>query len=173
MVRLMSSSGSYKVEMVGLTHPQFYDASNFRYKDVSKIEQIEQWGNIKYDSLYFSFFGANNMNYNANDNPDLSNVENMAWTFGGSTNFNGDISGWDTSNVQYMNNMFDGASSFNQDISSWDTSSTKDMSVMFNDASSFNQDISSWDTSNVDQMQNMFSGLVISIRILVVGAFKT
>ena len=43
-------------------------------------------------------------------------MQNM---FTGCTNFNYDISGWDTSNVVDMNNMFDNAKAFNQDLSKW------------------------------------------------------
>ena len=45
--------------------------------------------------------------------------------------------------------MFDNASDFNKDISGWNTSNVTDMNFMFSDASAFNGDISGWDTSNV------------------------
>jgi surface protein len=39
-----------------------------------------------------------------------------------STNFNSDISGWNTTNVNNMSNMFQNATAFNQDISGWNLS---------------------------------------------------
>ena len=65
--------------------------------------------------------------------------------------FNKDISTWDTSSVTDMNTMFKDASAFNQDIKTdtnkWNTSIVTNMSAMFESASVFNQDISTWDTS--------------------------
>jgi surface protein len=94
--------------------------------------------------------------------------------FMGASNFNGDISKWDTSNVTNMGEMFMGASNFNGDISKWDTSNVTNMAQMFYDVSSdpyqFNQDISTkqvtiggvtytaWDTSKVTTMNRMFLG---------------
>ena len=68
--------------------------------------------------------------------------------------FNGDLSRWDTSNVQYMIMMFF-RSPFNGDISNWDTSSCTNMIFMFQH-SAFNQDISGWNTSKVEFFQKMF-----------------
>ena len=81
-------------------------------------------------------------------------------TFGAldSTNFNDDISGWNTSNVTDMNSMFSGAAAFNQNIGGWDTSSVTDMGSMFFGADVFNNDgfALSWDTSSVTDMSSMF-----------------
>lgn len=42
--------------------------------------------------------------------------------FYGCTNFNCDLSNWDTSNVTNMNQMFCDCSVFNSDLSGWDVS---------------------------------------------------
>lgn len=73
------------------------------------------------------------------------------------TNFNGDISYWDTSNVTSMRSMFQ-MTPFNQNISSWNTSKVTDMRRMFASAGSFNQNIGSWRMSNVTDISEMFSG---------------
>ncbi|MDP4040822.1 BspA family leucine-rich repeat surface protein [Mycoplasma mycoides] len=48
-----------------------------------------------------------------------------------------------------LTNMFEYATNFNQDISTWDTSNVEHMDSMFYGATSFNQDLSKWNTSNV------------------------
>ena len=89
---------------------------------------------------------------------DTSSVITIDSMFSGADSFNQDISSWDTSSVTIMWSTFSGASSFNQDIGSWDTSSVTNMDSMFDSASSFNQDIGSWDSSSVSNMNGMFWG---------------
>ena len=72
------------------------------------------------------------------------------------SNFNSNISNWDTSNVTNMNSMFNGASLFNQNIGSWNTSNVTIMGGMFANATNFNQNIDSWITSNVTLMTGLF-----------------
>ncbi|EXU60596.1 BspA family leucine-rich repeat surface protein [Mycoplasma mycoides] len=48
-----------------------------------------------------------------------------------------------------LNYLFDNATNFNQDISMWNTSNVEDMEDMFRGASSFNQDLSRWNVSKV------------------------
>ena len=87
-------------------------------------------------------------------------VTEMSEVFYGNSNFNSDISFWDTSNVTLMDDMFKNASSFNQDISSWNTSKVTDMSFMFSGAEAFNIDIGSWNTSSVTDMFAMFQNVL-------------
>ena len=68
--------------------------------------------------------------------------------------FNNDISNWNTSNVTKMSVMFY-KSVFNGDISKWNVSNVTDMSLMFY-KSQFNQDVSNWNISNVTNMNDMF-----------------
>ena len=85
-------------------------------------------------------------------------ITNMSEMFNRASDFNQNISHWDTSNVTLMFKMFDGALAFNQDIGEWDTSNVTLMGGMFEGASAFNQNISHWDTSNVTNMISMFQG---------------
>ena len=68
------------------------------------------------------------------------------------TNWNFDVSTWDTSNVTNMNGTFMLLYSFNQDISNWDTSKVTDMGGMFYYAIAFNQDISKFTFNKVKNM---------------------
>ena len=122
-----------------------------------KLQSIDQWGDIRWESMNSAFEGASNMVYRANDAPDLSSVTDMSQMFFYAESFNGDISSWDVSGVTDMSDMFSAAVSFNSDISSWNVSSVTDMSNMFDVASSFNSDISSWSVSNVTDMSRMFA----------------
>lgn len=150
-----ASAGTYTVEITG-TFPNIFltmDGVN-----ASKLQSIDQWGNIAWEDMAGAFGKASNMTYNATDIPDLSNCTNMASMFDDCANFNGDISNWDVSTITNMLNTFKGCSSFNQDLSSWDVSAVTTMSGTFQQASLFNQDISEWNTSLVENMSFMFSG---------------
>ncbi len=146
-----------------------------------KLQSIDQWGSIQWESMNGAFSGALSMTYNATDTPDLSGVRdtssmfhsadafngnlsdwdvskvtNMRGMFQSADVFDGDISGWNVSSVTNMENMFT-STPFNGDISGWNVSSVTTMANMFNDASKFNGDISGWDVSSVTIMARMFN----------------
>ena len=89
---------------------------------------------------------------------DTSSVDDMSYMFFNADAFNQSIGEWDTSQVENMGSMFFGASAFNQPIGSWDTSQVENMGYMFFGASAFNQPIGDWDTIAVKLMNHMFSG---------------
>jgi surface protein len=76
-----------------------------------------------------------------------THVTNMGGMFQGATEFDHDISSWDTSRVMNMSLMFFNAIAFNQNISNWNTSNVRDMTAMFWGAFRFNQNISGWTVS--------------------------
>src|SRR3989339_394073 len=106
-------------------------------------------------NMWSMFRDATNFNGNIS-NWNTSSVVEMGNMFYNATSFNGNISNWNTSSVTDMNNMFYNATSFNQDLSNWDVSSVTNMDNMFYNATSFNQDLSNWDVSSVINMDNMF-----------------
>ena len=124
--------------------------------NASKLQSIEQWGDIRWDSMSRAFHGASNMIYNATDAPNLSGVTDMHGMFRGAFSFNGDISDWNVSSVTSMGRMFFDATSFNQRLDSWNVSSVTKMNGMFAGATSFNGDISDWNVSSVTDMYDMF-----------------
>jgi len=158
-----SSSGTYTVKIstpgAGQAFPRIFLNNSFPDSgdNSTKLQSIDQWGSIQWESMNSAFEGATNMTYNADDKPNLSNVTNMKRMFRDATSFNGDIGSWKVSNVTDMSDMFYNADSFNGDIGSWDVSGVENMEEMFRDAISFDQDISSWDVSNVTNVGFMFN----------------
>jgi len=71
------------------------------------------------------------------------------------SNFNEDISNWDTSGVTDMTAMFDRATAFNQPLT-FDTSKVTSMKSMFYIATAFNGPLT-FDTSSVTDMSTMFA----------------
>jgi surface protein len=151
-----AAAGTYTVEIDG-TFPHFYlnDPSDDD-PNSDKLQTIEQWGDIAWESMERAFQGASNLTYDATDEPDLSGVTSVAYMFAHAESFDGDIGSWDVSSVTEMGDMFYGASSFNQDIGIWDVSSVTNMSGMFSEATSFNQDLGGWEVSNATDMDFMF-----------------
>ncbi len=107
-------------------------------------------------SLRDCFQSCSNFNSNIS-NWDTINVTNMSNMFANAILFNEPIGSWITTNVTDMRDMFYNAWAFNGDIGSWITSSVTDMREMFYGAYVFNIDISSWNTSNVTNMSYMFA----------------
>ena len=148
-----ASPGEYQVVISGnFTRIHLIDVYN-----AQKLQSIDQWGDIQWESMNSAFWGATNMVYRATDAPDLSGVTDMYAMFAYANSFNGDISEWDVSGVTDMSAMFAYATSFNSDLSPWDVSGVTGMHEMFHTARSFNSDLSLWDVSGVTDMSSMFS----------------
>ena len=146
------SPGTYTIAIRG-DFPRIYFNDE---GDKEKITNIDQWGDVHWESMNRAFWNCSKLNSNAQDTPDLSNVTDMGAMFQG-TAFNSDIGNWNTGNVTRMGFMFAGADAFNQDIGNWNTENVTHMDFMFAGADAFNQDISSWNTENVTIMSIMFS----------------
>ena len=116
---------------------------------------------LKSDATIQDFKNANVQNICTSGITDMTNIFNTTEGAVFNTNFNENITHWDTSNVTSMSSMFVGSSSFNRDLSAWDTSNVTNMSFMFNNADAFNQDIGGWDVSNVTNMNSMFRDTLV------------
>ena len=123
-----------------------------------KLLSVEQWGDMKWQSMAYAFYGCKNLVINAVDVPDLSQVTDMSSMFEGAESVNADLSQWNVSTVTNMSKAFLNAYLFNQDISAWNVSSVTDMSWMFANTHEFNQNIDGWDVASVTDMSWMFSG---------------
>ena len=147
-----ASAGVYNVSINGTI-------IGFRFNnggDRLKISDISNWGDLNLGNSNGYFYGAGNLDVTATDQLNLTGTTDMSNMFRSATNFNGNISNWDTSSVIYMQYMFYYATNFNQDIGNWNVSSVTTMVNMFYQATNFNGNISNWDTSKVTTMYTMF-----------------
>ena len=130
--------------------------------NASKLSECVSFGSIPLTSITGAFRYATNLTSVPATIP--STVTNLNFVFDGASNFNSDISLWDTSNVTGMFATFYGASKFNSPINTngvyWNTSKVTTMFEMFYGCSLFNQDISLWDVSKVTTMAGMFANAV-------------
>ena len=148
-------AGTYTVAITGNFERIYLNGHTF---NPSKMNSIEQWGDIEWISMGSAFKGARNMIYHADDIPDLSMVTDMSYMFFDASSFDGDIFTWDVSKVTDMSYMFYNTPSFNGDLSAWDVSSLNNMRHMFWKSHSFNGDLSGWDVSEASNMYGVFSG---------------
>lgn len=171
-------AGTYTVAITGV-----FPRINFNGTgDAQKVLEVQQWGDIQWQSMSNAFNGTTNLNVTATGTPDLSQVTNtdrmflssglsgnssfsswdtsnvvsMDWMFAYTPAFNQPIESWDISNVVSIGSMFFGATAFNQPLVGWDTSNVTNMSSTFRSTTVFNQPLAGWDTSNVTGMNNMF-----------------
>ncbi|AZJ32649.1 BspA family leucine-rich repeat surface protein [Tenacibaculum mesophilum] len=144
--------GIYTVSIIGV----FPSPKHEYVGDSHKLLFIDQWGNQVWESMNEAFYGCGNMEYNATDIPNLSNVIDMERMFSSCRKFNGNINNWNVGSVTNMRGMFSGTSIYNQPLNNWDVSNVTDMNYMFGGALEFNQDIGNWNTGNVADMGGMF-----------------
>ena len=152
-IHTYDDAGTYTVRISG-DFARIY--LNGQQPNADKLQSIEQWGSVRWESMRSAFQGTSSMAYRATDTPDLSDVISMRYMFRSAASFNADLSAWDVSSVTDMRGMFYNAASFNADLSAWDVSSVTDMREMFYNAVSFNGDLSAWDVSSVTDMSHMF-----------------
>jgi gliding motility-associated-like protein len=176
------AAGTYRVSITGSFPAMFFNSGFNDGGDKDKLLEVQQWGNIVWQSFEGAFAGCTNLQITATDAPNLTNVTSLAsafrnckalnanlnnWNtasitnmngvFYGASAFNGNISNWNTANVTTMEQMFQGATVFNSNIGAWNTGNVISMGAMFFEATAFNQNIGTWNTSKVTNMNYMFA----------------
>ncbi len=148
-----STPGIYTVKIYG----DFARITN-SYSEPSslKLISVDQWGDLQWSSMNVAFGGCENLQINASDAPDLSQVTSLSSMFQSASSVNTDLSHWDVSTITEMSGMFNNAQKFNGNISTWDVSNVTNMDSMFEQAYDFNQAIGNWDVSQVQSMARMF-----------------
>ncbi len=177
-------AGTYTVSIIGEFPAIRFNRATGAIRD--RLRTVEQWGTQQWVTMQGAFEFCKNLKLNADDVPDLSQVNdmgdmfsgciyfedlkdnigswdmstitNIAYMFTECADFNEDISGWTFNNLEYTFVAFEGNQKFNQDISNWDMSNVKDMSYMFEDAISFNQPVGNWTLGSVESMEGLFRG---------------
>lgn len=148
------SGGTYTVKITG-TFPSidFSTSSSFNR---ARIQSIEQWGNIAWETMNKAFYDCDNLEINASDAPDLSGVTNMDSMFYDSDKINQDISHWNVSMITSMVALFERCDLYNQPLNSWNVGSVTNMRRMFYLADDFNFPLNNWNVSSVTDMNSMF-----------------
>ncbi|MBK9255746.1 MAG: DUF285 domain-containing protein [Saprospiraceae bacterium] len=147
-------SGNYTIRIKG-NFPRIHFNN---IGDKLKLISIDQWGSNVWTSFENSFYGCQNLIYNANDTPNLNSVTSMRAMFQNCILFNGDLSSWNTSNVLVMGSLFEGCTNFNGNIATWNILNVNSMEYMFSNCTSFNQPLSAWNPMNVQYIHSMFDG---------------
>lgn len=156
-VKISNGNGTFK-------NIQFASNTNgYHCGDFQKILEIEQWGNIQWQTMEYAYTDCSNLNITATDIPNLNNVTSMKRMFSACSNliFNPSINNWNTSNVTNFEEVFFKCSLFNQPLHGWNTSNVTITHNMFGFASTFNQYIGNWNVSKVVNMEGMFAGTTL------------
>jgi trimeric autotransporter adhesin len=153
LVHTYLNPGVYTVSIIGNFPAPRHEEFN---SDSRKLLSIDQWGTQVWQTMQGAFAGCENMEYNATDVPNLTNVTDMSRMFISCRNFNGNINDWDVGNVTNMSALFGAASIFDQPLDNWNVGNVTNMSLLFFRTDNFNQNISGWDTGNVTNMTRMF-----------------
>ena len=123
-----------------------------------KLQSVDQWGEIIWQSMENAFFGCENLKISSEDIPNTSQVTSLAYMFTECFELqDGNIGGWDVSEITNMTAMFQDATSFVGPLGDWKTGNVERMTKMFQGAIKFDRFIGNWDTSKVTHMNNMFN----------------
>ncbi|MCG2807671.1 MAG: DUF285 domain-containing protein [Coriobacteriia bacterium] len=155
--RNLTAGVQYKVTFDGTFNALDSTGAGLSLNEDAAFRSVDAWtGDTKTTSMFRAFSGMLNLTSVPAEIP--SGITNLDQTFYQATNFNSDISGWDTSNVTTLHETFMLARSFNQPIGGWKTSKVTDMSWAFSRADVFNRPLAAWDTSHVTTMEQALSG---------------
>ncbi|SHJ66951.1 BspA family leucine-rich repeat surface protein [Aquimarina spongiae] len=155
-----TTAGTYKVSITG-EFPRFTLFIRGFGTLRTKIQTIEQWGNIQWRDFRNSFNDCENLKLNADDTPDLSQVTDLSSMFESCTNFEDlkdQIGNWDMTTIHNIDSMFEEGTIFNENIGDWTFTVLENTDSTFKEATSFNQNISGWNVSTVLDFTEMFQG---------------
>jgi surface protein len=136
----------------------FWKQTTQEKANAKKLQRITQWGDMAWSSFHNAFAKCSNLNVNATDIPNLTNVHSTKGMFSEAKNLKGNkyFNDWDVSSVTDMSYMFYETEAFNQPLNNWNVSSVTGMSQIFYRAKAFNQPLSKWNVSSVTDMSLMF-----------------
>lgn len=130
--------------------------------DPARLDKLLSWGSEFYwTSCVSAFSGAVNLVDETDGYPQFANALSCYQMFSGCTQFNPDLSQWNTIQVTDMTAMFQNSGLRNWSFKNWDVSNVTSMASMFSGCQNFGADGDggtwNWNTINVTNMQFMFS----------------
>ena len=148
-----AAAGTYTIEITGNFPSVYFNETG----DRNKIIEILSWGNIQWETMENAFYGCENVNFDAIDAPNLSQVTSLKNMFRGCDAFNGIVNNWDVSTITDISGLFEEAIIFNRPLDSWNTINVIDMSWTFHRARQFNEPLDNWNTASVNTLEYTFS----------------
>jgi hypothetical protein len=136
-----ASANAYTIAIHG-TQLQNFGNFDSTWTGADKLTGVTSWGDLGLDHLDSAFSGATSLTTVPTTLPNT--ITSLYDTFEGASQFNGDISGWDTQHVLDMSYLFYNATSFNRVLSSWYVGNVGGFTGIFAGASAFNESLSSW-----------------------------
>lgn len=116
------------------------DLNGITYTKINNVNQLASRGGSIKDS-----------------NACTTGITDMSGWYKNNTDFNENISHWDTSSVTNFSAMFWKANNFTQDLSNWDTSKAVSIKYMLMEAYQWNSDLSNWNLANLKNMTAAFA----------------
>ncbi len=147
------SPGIYTIGISGVFPSIYFNDSG----DRNKIIEILSWGAIQWQTMENAFFGCENINFDAIDSPNLSQVTSLKNMFRRCLLFNGIVNNWNVSTITDISGLFAEALIFNRPLDTWNTINVTDMSWAFHRARQFNEPLDNWNTASVTTMEYLFS----------------
>ncbi|AYN69193.1 BspA family leucine-rich repeat surface protein [Euzebyella marina] len=150
-----TTPGTYTIEISGSFPSIYFNDENA--SDKLKIIEILAWGSIQWQTMENAFFGCENLNFDAIDSPDLSQVTTLQNMFNGCEAFNGIVNNWDVSTITNISGLFQECTIFNRPLDLWNTANIMDMSYTFHRARTFNEPLDNWNVASVTDMEYFLS----------------
>jgi hypothetical protein len=130
----------------------FYNCANL---DISALDPLTILGGSN------MFRGCTSLTGNSGFKDWITSGNFLQGIFQSCTNFNTDLTNWDTSGCTVMTSAFQSAGNFNGDITTWDVSNVGSFGAFLQNAVSFNQNIGGWNmigcTTLVNGMRSTFA----------------
>ena len=124
------------------TNPLYVDISGYI---VTAISDYSSWIStivINFEQMFQNSSTFVGIGLSLWKTPAATNITRMLQNC---SNFNQDLSGWNTSNVITMNSVFENCTQFQgTGLYKWNTSNVTTMDSLFNNCNNFNQDLSGW-----------------------------
>lgn len=138
-------AGTYDVSITG-TYPHF-DRSSLDQNE--NLIAVKQWGDIEWKSFADAFSLCTNLDIEAEDTPDLSQVSDFSYAFTECSSLTGGLKDWqfEQSSIN-LTHFLRGAVAFDEDLSGWDISKVGTIGIIFSSNSSGLP--TAWSTDNVD-----------------------